>query len=475
MKTTNEDRVKVLGSLTIVWRLLRCRYRWTSTADIAQSLKQLLTLAKHWLLIRSAWIDYSAHVADEVRGAKGKFSADPVDMSPGTYGTGWNRGTYASRNKPASSLLSSVSLSRDGFDEVVELCADQERIATDLDLAFSQTRELWASVPAYLDIKKRLPIGGRQALSMMKVVLAGTESRTKAPEHEMFGFRDDFDSIGQRLITAISGVYARKIEKSGPAPSWKAGTEIRRQWPERDYPARDIATRCKQFARQVDRDGGVALCGSEYRVPSLWLARRDSYPRAKQLVRAIMGKEDNQNHVVTILLSRPESIGGNDYVARATWQVSSARYSDGRHRRVEGFVYLRANWPDMIHSETEISAADATGELDSASEYYFQQLERSKTERLNTRQRRARILRTLRQLPSVSLGDSYATGNCNAGTSDFTSRLGIQSDVIRGRELACLWAKANYVQENRFVPVVQAAMQRTQSTVDSFYRWAMGE
>jgi hypothetical protein len=466
----NENRAAVLSSLAIVWRLLRCRYRWTTTGEIGQSLKQLLVLAKHWLLIRAAWIEYSREVSEEVREADSRFSVKSCCMSVGS-GNGV-------KTKRAETLLSGVTLSREDFDNVVDLTRDQERIATDLDLAYSQTVELWNSVPEYLDIKKLLPIGGRQALSMMKVVIAGTESRTKPDQHEMFGFSDDFEAIAQRLVTAIKGVNARKVEKGGAAPSWKAGTEVQRDWPHPQYVLGDIAKRRRSFCRQVNRDGGIALGGREYLVPSLWAARKSSYPRAKQLVRAIMGKEGCQNSVVTVLLSRPESIGGNDYVARATWQAMPQRYSDQQYRRVErveGWIYLRANWPDMIHSGVELSAAEATAKLDSASEYYFRNLERTRLARMSTRQRRAHVLRALRSLPMVSLQDSFKVGNCNVGTSDFTSRLGIQSDTIQGRELACLWVKANYIQEYRFVPVVEAAVKRTQATVDSFYKWAMGE
>jgi hypothetical protein len=67
----------------------------------------------------------------------------------------------------------------------------------------------------------------------------------------------------------------------------------------------------------------------------------------------------------------------------------------------------------------------------------------------------ARIARRLNSLNYVSLSDSYAVGNCKAGTADFCRRWGISENRISGAELCRLWKRHGWKAESLFVAVLE--------------------
>jgi hypothetical protein len=67
----------------------------------------------------------------------------------------------------------------------------------------------------------------------------------------------------------------------------------------------------------------------------------------------------------------------------------------------------------------------------------------------------ARVARRLNSVESVSLSDSYAVGNCKAGTADFCRRWGISENRISGANLCRLWKRHGWKTESLFVSVLE--------------------
>ena len=82
--------------------------------------------------------------------------------------------------------------------------------------------------------------------------------------------------------------------------------------------------------------------------------------------------------------------------------------------------------------------------------------------RKQDREQKATLLRKLRSIPELSLRDSYATGNCAAGTEGFCRQIGVASDVIGGRELARKWHRSGMPVNHLFSRVVEHVYSRLQ-------------
>jgi hypothetical protein len=73
----------------------------------------------------------------------------------------------------------------------------------------------------------------------------------------------------------------------------------------------------------------------------------------------------------------------------------------------------------------------------------------------------ARVARKLRTVPAVTLSDSYAVGNCRAGTADFCRRWNITGSTIAGRDLCKLWKNHSWAAESLFVAVLEKVTGET--------------
>ena len=72
----------------------------------------------------------------------------------------------------------------------------------------------------------------------------------------------------------------------------------------------------------------------------------------------------------------------------------------------------------------------------------------------------------LRKVETVSLEDSFATGNCKVGTAEFCAKWGIQSSTISGEALARKWRDSKWEQNYLFLRVVRSVVSRS-AVVDS--------
>lgn len=77
----------------------------------------------------------------------------------------------------------------------------------------------------------------------------------------------------------------------------------------------------------------------------------------------------------------------------------------------------------------------------------------------------ASYIHKIRRIPVLSLQDSYNSGNCVPGTSQFCRDLRIQTDSISGRDLARKWKLAKYPLNSLFLRVVDSVAAKMESGV----------
>lgn len=367
------------------------------------------------------------------------------------------------------------------------------------------------NLPTYPELKKNMPLNGRVAYSVLLACLRGEEDNRYPRQHELFGWAHK--PPVDRLSEVIQSIDGRAIEKKGKAPSIKRGRELFKQFAYRTS-ARTIPVRNMQSIF-LDSSGQWTSPEAQdrYNSRSSWedrIAQTNNLPsgpairfyggnpdretinsrvyscklgkdkpclpsfildilrnekalrRNKALCEAIMDLgpvsrdpsgllRSYQGSVFTVVTGRPELIGQDVYWADAEW--------DFQGKRISGKILLRTNWPDTFHIEEPVTMgpAELIAQAHLASSSYFKMLADEKERALSHRQRIARILRALRQLPIVTREDSYRAGNCVPGTTQFMVGLGLNADLesISGRQLAINWCKANYPQYDRFSGVVK--------------------
>jgi hypothetical protein len=156
--------------------------------------------------------------------------------------------------------------------------------------------------------------------------------------------------------------------------------------------------------------------------------------------------------IPTLVTGRPVHVAGDDYAAPAIW---FSRYDADRG---SGWVLLRRQWDSCIHIAGNLPpVAEVSAKLDEASHYYFERRRSEAERKLSQRQRLARLAWQARKIAGFSLADSYASGNCRPGTSEWVRALGLRVDEsqrVSGRELVNRWRDASYPQPDRFGSVV---------------------
>ncbi len=456
---------------------------WNTTQDVAANLRRLLSIWYQFTKLRGEWISLCSTVSCDIDYLKDAFEPYPQRVSVGTYGTGWNQGRCshhsirATEMKPDMPTVEQFTIHRQASNRTTELAAY-------LDCLFAQFKQLHDSRPEYMEIKRLLPLNGRAALSILKVCDQGRLDRNIPHQHELFGFTIDPSGFSQVIKIQMRLINPRKVEKNGRAPSFAAGCDLSGELPFNSRNRYDHDSTLKdRLCRWNSAINPRFVIGRERLVSSptfYLLCQREGYRHANRFA-ARLGVTSCS--FTTILTARPAHISGDDYVAPAVWVENNQRHSwrtdyasrKGQRELVRGFVYFRKGWNECFHSREELSAADATRQLDESSRWYFerreQEAKRKELARLTTRQRQARIIRRLRSIPAVLIDDSYAVGNCQPGTKHFLQLLGISSESIPGRELAKLWRSHNYPDFSRFEPVATAAEKRIAQLKSDFYTW----
>lgn len=82
---------------------------------------------------------------------------------------------------------------------------------------------------------------------------------------------------------------------------------------------------------------------------------------------------------------------------------------------------------------------------------------------ITPRQRRARLLETLRKLPVVTLQDSLSYGNCLQGSRHFMETIGLNVEIetVSGDMLARAWKRAGYPENRLFTGLVEYLASKT--------------
>ena len=480
MKTELSPIEATQQKLTIVQKLLQAPLPPAdSVRNVYLILGRILSLIVLWGDLRELWLRCCIAADSMNSPLRRRFSSGStsyrVEYHRNRYG--WGGGAYyRGSSNDYRNQLGGLLPSMPTLDEM--RTAKQElnryhKLADELDQLFAQSWQMMSeSLPDYKAIKKLLPIGGRDAISVIRLYLEkGTHETTEPNEHEVFGFTDaDRLTLAARYV--VHRLWDKQREKKGKAPSLAAGRRLCRDAyinKPRNY-VDTIHNRLRHWTSQYLRSMpntypkhtviGEWSTPQFAQSPTLYkIAHSEGYRSARVVERICGGVY--RNSVVTVLTGRPFHVGGDDYAVPAVWKNDS-----NEHPIQRGYLLLRRNWPDSFHHVGELpAAADVSGILDNASQYYFDRQRSEAERRLSQRQRIANLLRRLRKIGDyhLTLADSYNSGNCHPGTADFAHRLGIGGDIITGNKLAKAWRKAAYPQYDRFAPVVLRAEQRIPS------------
>jgi hypothetical protein len=338
-------------------------------------------------------------------------------------------------------------------------------------------------MPAYMEIKKLLPSGSRNALSALLAYDTGKLDDTLAKSHELFGWHltdRESTTVLANLQILRQLVNPRAIERGGSSPSCKKGRELLK----REHRAKQIRTSRYElqqrmrirFDEQLRQATSGAVSDSSPLLVRLAVYHCWEYSRNLRLVNAIMGinrqtGRGGSNRVPTLFTDTPARLGETDCYA------VSCLYSE-RNKTRKGVCLLRATWQDVKHVSAEDWEAAKNLQLPSIDQFWVDQIHQASNWALE-RQRRQRqteqeylasqsdriygLLRTLHNLPQICLEDSYRTGNCQAGTFQFCQALGLdpeQRKCCGGWELAKKWVAAEFVSIDRLEPAVIVAKHR---------------
>lgn len=298
--------------------------------------------------------------------------------------------------------------------------------------------------------RKEALCGEREAISILKVWL---DKGMRAPDDSTgdrgmtFGWSRSAASCWVEIKYRVRDVIrmvrigdARGIRPGrGQAPSYKAGYELfaeptklsqsqRRQVMVRRYANKYRAFSCPRWAKE-----GAIVVLKAMRVAK---NNRRALVSARWIEKHFI---EDTNGVPTIITGEPVRCEGNDYKVPCTYKTGG--------EWVDGYLLIRRGWRGAYHTEDgTMTDRQISRQLDlSASGGWY-----SARDVGELIKQRAATLRACRSRDEVRLKDSYAVGNCHPGTAAFCETLGINVDVINGRELAKLWRKAKYPELNLF-------------------------
>jgi hypothetical protein len=161
---------------------------WGTTRGVATSLRWLLGMVHSWLVAKFA----VSEAGSGIYGAQSEvFKQEAISpahelarKSGGGFGRSWAEGE---QRKLARSLAGSVP-NIDQLQEFLALRARYVKQLDNLDTLFCSFHELYRTMPAYMEIKKLLPSGSRNALSALLAYDTGKLDDTLAKSHELFGW-----------------------------------------------------------------------------------------------------------------------------------------------------------------------------------------------------------------------------------------------------------------------------------------------
>lgn len=474
---------------------------WDSVERVANNLRRMLFLRKRLAMMRER-IELMGNATYRALSAY-KDSIIPVSSSyeiarhsGGGFGNSW---AESEKVKKTAQLLSKGP----GNDDYLVM----KRILNETKQAFQtieeQYRELertiFRKLPNYIDIKKVMPIGGRDAYSILLACDIGKKDSTLASQHSVLGW---YFQPNEETIAWFARAIKPVREIGGKAPSIKRGRELLRSYPQSRYPQVKTPKNREVLAYEVmskryhsfndtekrsfigrdsltvsDMSGTFALTFLRrweelecYRHGRLWRVLTDKAEK-------ITGYEYSSN-VPTLLTSDPQQLqdvanGEGVFYAKCYYVDIEPPTSRNGWKRVaimrEGYIASKLGWNGDYHfsdidyvnyisiqAYPKMSFAEFVAiKVNDASRYFFQQVERNKLYLQNEKKEKANALRCLRKIDTVTLADSFAVGNCKPGTMAFCAQLGIDVESIDGKKLALAWKRQHYPQPSRFIPVIK--------------------
>lgn len=388
---------------------------------------------------------------------------------------------------------------------------------------YAQACELLV-MPEYSVIKTKLPKGGRAVYSALMVCRNGSLSDNVPTSQALFGWfvgasdgysNDHYNNVipnHRRLIRQMYPALPEKKDKVQDGrrmlpPSWERGVKeltafVHDKTEDEFAKALSKKDRLNNLLIKVNDTNqaysyppvpegqtrlvtSALLCGDNDRGRpnySAHLLYTVKYPHlskhhyekrgiANNIVYKVMKTPEDgllRNDTPTMLTGPVEHAIGSDYYAPCIYtQSSTGDWVEGKRVVTkEGWLLMRQGWPDVFHLEGRHeagppAAAAITEVLDRASNSHFARLKDAEERKLSMNTRIARLLKKLRLLPQLTVADSYAVSNCEAGTRSFIDNLTRESghkvaDGISGRMLARCWKAGKYIQVDRFANVVQS-------------------
>jgi hypothetical protein len=345
--------------------------KYDTTLDIAKSLRWNLGMRRRWLVMRNAFIQQAPVIHDIVIAVKEATSYNGVWGINHTTGSEIHDHSVDNFNckLPDPTLFLAAN----------QVVAEFRVVVNTLKMLWKQTKELYATLPPYLGdhgydnpLKKKLPIGGRAALSAIIAANHGWLRDVNPHEDRLFGWcvsqKREYDGesmVVHNLARVSRGIVRQSIiESKGPAPSMAAGIRLLSK-PIPNNPDPSVAQRrANLIARNEDLLKDHIFCGNALtqanstlvkylRITCTEKERRQIRINHKVLAKAMgLGRNGlrstTSNSTLTIVTGPITHYQGDDYYAQAVF----TNYD--RDTR-QGWVLIRRNWPDMIHlSRTEL-------------------------------------------------------------------------------------------------------------------------
>lgn len=452
--------------------------KWNTVRNVRKSLRCHLELRSLWLQIREQWIK-------------------DITVLDGKVAEAWsNAGSSLRLNLPRhrSSTANTINATETvpGFSTVEDILdiarsrTKSKEYAKLLDSYYCQSLAILHDMPAWLNIKKFCPIGGRKAYSILMACNTGKMHDNLPYEDKLFGWHD-IENLDHKLMAfkwAKLSLIPR-LEPKGDAPSVVSGRhELKVGNIRFTKPDFSKSARLGRVNRWIeDHLLGVFGRYNAFYATSL----------AVQMHRIKLDAKNGKGHDYSVRGGRflrkigvnmqtvspaiitngiPERVTINDQVTND--YILPAMWSDGSGI-VHGWVFARVGWDDVYHYGGIVppTAEQVHNQLSLSTEAYFERqrrnLENKASRELQEVERKkevANYIRKLRHVEVVTLNDSYAVGNCQPGTKEFCDVLKITTDTINGRELAKRWYKAKYISQDKFLPVIKAAVQKHEKALE---------
>lgn len=471
--TKLEEQVDHLATM-----LRGAKPQWNSVQQVRRSFRCLLSFNALWLQTRTIFLATRTEVVDAVRELN----------HPYEYGNTMHR---SHGDNECIVYAASLQIKCRGYQETQQVVTAANRfdtLAAELHNLYKQTeQDFYHQLPAWSDLKKRkvCPLRGRDIYSvLLACIYVGKTVKELNYEHKLFGWHSvQQDNILESLQYA-KGLLIPLWESHGDAPSKTRGMKLldrlhresygyRQKWAARE--ATSKIARVSRLQDFISRYQAGYFGRGVTQSPTLVLASKN-FGWQYNYVNRFLEKLQVDRAVVNpgcILAGKPTRVGNTqDYYVPAVWMkdktITAQEEAPKIHKTIAipvfGNLLLRVGWPDVYHAEPdfELTPENIHRQLDLSTTHYFaakrNQLESQASAALKDQHQKRKLalaLWAVRQVPTVTLKDSYEVGNCVPGTAAFCKNLGITSQAISGRELAVRWRKAKFIEQSRFLPIVE--------------------